>query len=158
MKTYKLNTTQKLPISIDEAWDFFSSPLNLKEITPKEMGFDITSAHNPNEKAYAGQIITYLLTPLLGIPIKWMTEITHVKDNDYFVDEQRFGPYALWHHTHKFKEIPGGIEMFDTVHYALPYGVIGQLLHAILVKKKLEKIFEYRFEVLKNKFGEYKSY
>ena len=156
MKTYKLKTIQKLPISIHQAWDFFSSPVNLKEITPKEMGFIITSEHDANEKAYAGQIITYLVTPLAGIPIKWMTEITHVKENDYFVDEQRFGPYALWHHTHKFKEIQGGVEMTDTVHYAIPYGLLGQLLHPILVKWKLKEIFDYRFEILKNKFGEFK--
>jgi len=157
MKTYKLKAVQKLPISIIEGWEFFSSPKNLQEITPNDIGFIITSEHEPNEKAYAGQIITYIISPVLGIPLRWMTEITHVKDHDYFVDEQRFGPYALWHHTHQFKEISGGIEMTDTVHYALPMGFLGRLAHVIFVKKKLEKIFEYRSNVLKKKFGEYKD-
>ena len=121
------------------------------------MGFVITSTHEVNEKAYAGQIITYRLTPLWGIPIKWMTEITHVHNNDYFVDEQRFGPYTLWHHTHKFIKIPGGLEMIDTVHYALPFGILGQLMHGILVKKKLEKIFDYRYAILLKKFGAFKE-
>ncbi len=156
MKTYTLKTVQKLPISLSEAWEFFSSPANLKEITPEYMGFKITSDHAPEEKMYPGQIISYIVTPVLGIPLRWMTEITHVKDKEYFVDEQRFGPYALWHHTHRFKEIRGGVEMTDTVQYALPFGILGQLAHPILVKGKLEKIFAYRLEKLTKKFGEYK--
>ncbi len=157
MKTYKLKSIQKLPISLNEAWDFFSSPLNLKEITPPKMNFIITSEHTKEDKIYAGQIITYLVFPFLGIPIRWMTEITHVKEKEYFVDEQRFGPFALWHHTHQFKEIAGGVEMTDTVHYAIPFGIIGQLAHPILVKGELKKIFDYRSTILKTKFGEYKQ-
>lgn len=155
MKTYSLSSVQRLPISLEEAWEFFSSPDNLKKITPSYMGFEITSAHEKDEKIYAGQIITYVVTPLLGIPMRWMTEITHVKDKSYFVDEQRFGPYALWHHTHKFKEIPGGVEMNDTVHYALPFGILGQLAHPILVKSKLNEIFSYRINALEKLFGKY---
>jgi ligand-binding SRPBCC domain-containing protein len=100
MKTYKLKSVQKLPISLNDAWDFFSSPVNLKEITPAEMNFTITSEHTKEDKIYAGQIITYIVRPLMGIPLRWMTEITHVKDKEYFVDEQRFGPFALWQASH----------------------------------------------------------
>jgi ligand-binding SRPBCC domain-containing protein len=155
LKTYCLKSTQKLPISLEEAWDFFSSPENLKKITPSYMGFKITSDFNPNEKMYAGQIITYIVTPLLSIPMRWVTEITHVKEKEYFVDEQRFGPYALWHHTHKFKQIEGGVEMSDIVYYALPFGFVGQFFHPLIVKSKLKEIFDYRFDVLEKRFGKF---
>ena len=104
-------------------------------------------------KTYAGQIITYTVKPLLGIPLPWMTEITHVKQNEYFVDEQRFGPYALWHHTHFFKEIDGGIEMTDIVNYKMPFGFIGEVAHWLFVKKQIESIFEYRNQRLEEIFG-----
>ena len=110
MGSYILKRVQRLPITLDAAWDFFSSPRNLKEITPAYMKFKVLS-NSESEKMFAGQIITYTVSPILGIPLFWMTEITHVKDKEYFVDEQRFGPYALWHHKHFFKEIPGGVEM-----------------------------------------------
>lgn len=151
MKFYDLKTVQKLPISLQEAWDFFSSPVNLKTITPPYMGFDITSGYEG--KMYPGLIITYKVTPLFGIPMNWMTEITHVKDLEYFVDEQRFGPYKLWHHKHFFKEIPGGVEIVDLVHYVLPFGVLGQIAHPIIVKNKLNEIFDYRYKKLENMFG-----
>jgi ligand-binding SRPBCC domain-containing protein len=107
VKTYVLKTEQKIPISLDEAWDFFSSPLNLAKITPPDMSFVVTSDYAADAKVYTGMIITYKIAPLLGIKMNWMTEITHVADKQYFVDEQRFGPYALWHHQHHFKEIRG---------------------------------------------------
>lgn len=107
MSHYLLKRTQKLPISLDQAWDYFSSPHNLAEITPAYMGFEVLS-NSDADKMYPGQIITYYVKPVLGIKLFWMTEITHVADKKYFVDEQRFGPYTLWHHSHFFKEIPGG--------------------------------------------------
>ncbi|TYA78399.1 SRPBCC family protein [Seonamhaeicola marinus] len=151
MKIYTLHRTQKLPISVDEAWDFLSDPKNLKVITPDYMGFNIISG--ADRPMYAGQIIQYIVTPVLGIKTKWVTEITHVIDKQYFVDEQRFGPYALWHHKHFIKEIEGGVEMEDIIHYKIPFGILGQLVQPFLVKPKLEEIFKYRTEKLQQLFG-----
>jgi ligand-binding SRPBCC domain-containing protein len=155
MKIYTLHTKQNLPITVEEAWDFLSSPKNLKTITPDYMGFIIQSG--AEKPMFPGQLIQYIVTPVLGIPTKWVTEITHVVDKKYFVDEQRFGPYALWHHKHFIKEIPGGVEMEDIVDYKLPLGILGQLAHPILVKPKLKEIFDYRSQKLIELFGEYKG-
>jgi len=154
MKIYTLHKKQKLPISVNQAWDFLSDPRNLKTITPDYMGFNILSG--ADRAMFAGQIIQYIVTPVLGIKTKWVTEITHVLDNHYFVDEQRFGPYALWHHKHFIKEIDAGVEMEDIVDYKLPLGFLGQLVHPILVKPKLEEIFNYRTKKLEQLFGTYK--
>ncbi|HER39790.1 MAG TPA: cell division inhibitor [Salinimicrobium catena] len=153
MKIYTLKTVQNLPVSLEEAWDFFSSPHNLKTITPDYMGFDIISGGD--RKMFSGQIIQYIVTPVAGIKTKWVTEITHVKEKEFFVDEQRFGPYALWHHKHFFKEIPGGVEMEDIVDYKLPFGFMGRIVHPWLVGPKLKEIFDFRREKLKELFGEY---
>jgi ligand-binding SRPBCC domain-containing protein len=153
LKLYTLHTTQKLPISLDEAWNFLSDPKNLKTITPSYMGFHILSG--ADRSMYPGQIIEYIVTPVLGIKTKWVTEITHVMDRDYFVDEQRFGPYALWHHKHFLKEIEGGVEMEDLIHYKIPFGWLGQLIHPILVQPKLNEIFNYRREKLNALFGKF---
>ncbi len=155
MKIYTLHTKQNLPVSLEKAWEFLSNPKNLKTITPDYMGFTILSG--AEKPMFPGQIIQYIVTPVLGIPTKWVTEITHVQDKEYFVDEQRFGPYALWHHKHFLKVIPGGVEMEDIVDYKLPLGVIGQLVHPILVKPKLKEIFDYRQQKLIELFGEYKG-
>jgi len=153
MKIYRLHTKQNLPISVDEAWEFLSSPKNLKTITPDYMGFHILSG--ADRPMFPGQIIQYIVTPVLGIKTKWVTEITHVKDKEYFVDEQRFGPYSLWHHKHFIKPIEGGVEMEDIVDYKVPMGILGQLVHPILVKPKLEEIFNYRTKKLEELFGKY---
>ena len=153
MSFYSLKTEQNLPISLQEAWDFFSSPKNLSKITPKNMGFIITN--QPSETMFEGQIITYKVSPLLGVKINWMTEITTVKDNEYFIDEQRFGPYSLWHHRHHFYEIDGGIKMIDEVNYKLPFGFLGSIAHRLFVRKKLKSIFEYREKVLIEMFGQF---
>ncbi len=128
---------------------------NLQIITPDSMGFKTLSGDD--KSIFAGQIIQYTVKPLLGIPVKWVTEITHVVDKAYFVDEQRFGPYALWHHKHFFKEIPGGIEIEDIVDYKLPMGILGRMVHPFLVKPKLKQIFDYRREKLIELFGEFKG-
>lgn len=154
MKIYTLHSKQFLPITLDEAWDFFSDPMNLNTITPDDMGFKTLSG--ADRKMYPGQIIQYIVTPLLNIPMKWVTEITHVDHKRFFVDEQRFGPYALWHHKHFFKEVPGGVEMEDIVDYKLPMGILGQLVHPILVKPRLHQIFDYRRKKLIELFGEFK--
>ena len=151
MKIYTLHAKQHLPISKQEAWQFLSDPKNLKVITPDYMGFNILSG--ADRPMYAGQIIQYIVTPVLGIKTKWVTEITHVKDNKYFVDEQRFGPYALWHHKHFIREIEGGVEMEDIIDYKIPFGWLGQLVQPILVKPKLKEIFDYRRAKLIELFG-----
>ncbi|WP_417886282.1 SRPBCC family protein [Zunongwangia sp.] len=152
---HQLHTFQKLPISKEKAWEFLSDPKNLKIITPDYMGFDITSG--ADRPMFEGQIIQYIVTPLTGIKTKWVTEITHVRDGEYFVDEQRFGPYALWHHKHFIKEIEGGVEMEDIVDYKLPMGKLGDLVHPFMVKPKLKEIFEYRKQKLEELFGRYKE-
>ena len=154
MKIYRLASKQNLPISKKEAWEFLSSPKNLKTITPEYMSFDILSG--ADRPMFAGQIIQYIVTPLLGIKSKWVTEITHVVEGEYFVDEQRFGPYALWHHKHFIKEIPGGVEMEDIIDYKVPMGILGQLVHPFIVKPKLDEIFEHRRKKLIELFGEFK--
>lgn len=153
MKIYTLHKKQNLPISIEQAWDFLSNPKNLKTITPDYMGFHIVSG--ADKPMYSGQIIQYIVTPVLRIKTTWVTEITHVRDKHYFVDEQRFGPYALWHHKHFIKEIEGGVEMEDIIDYKVPFGFLGQLVHPILVKPKLEEIFNYRTRKLEELFGVY---
>lgn len=151
---YTKSSTQKLPISMDVAWEFLSNPRNLKTITPEYMSFNIISG--ADRKMYAGQIIQYTVTPILGIKAKWVSEITQVVDREYFIDEQRFGPYAFWHHKHFIKEIEGGVEMEDVIDYKVPMGILGQLVHPFLVKPKLEEIFEYRRKKLIELFGELK--
>lgn len=153
LKIYRLHKKQNLPISINEAWEFLSNPKNLKTITPDYMGFDILSG--ADRPMYAGQIIQYIVTPVLGIKTKWVTEITHVIDKHYFVDEQRFGPYSLWHHKHFLKPIDNGVEMEDIIDYKIPFGFLGQMMHPILVRPKLEEIFNYRTKRLEGLFGKY---
>jgi ligand-binding SRPBCC domain-containing protein len=153
MMVNKLSYSQKLPISLDDAWDFLSSPNNLKVITPESMNFKIIDWDK--KKAYPGQIIQYTISPVLGIKIKWVTEITQVKRNSYFIDEQRFGPYSFWHHKHFIKEIDNGILMDDIVHYKIPFGFIGKILNKVYVQNKLDKIFKYRENKLNEIFGNY---
>ena len=154
MKIYRFTKSQLLPITIDKAWAFLSDAKNLKKITPDYMGFNIIEKEDT--KMYAGQIIQYIVTPILGIPTKWVTEITQVKDKSYFVDEQRFGPYSLWHHKHFIKEVDCGVEMLDIIDYKIPFGLIGRIANPILVKPKLNEIFDYRKQKLIDLFGEFK--
>ncbi|KQS42067.1 SRPBCC family protein [Pedobacter sp. Leaf194] len=153
MKTYRLEFTQKIPVDLDTAWDFFSSPLNLSEITPKDMTFDVTSPITKETKMYPGMIITYKVSPLLGIKLNWMTEITHVKDKEYFIDEQRFGPFAFWHHNHNFESIEGGVLMHDILHYAIGWGPIGLIANEIVVNSKINGIFNFRYKKVEELFG-----
>jgi ligand-binding SRPBCC domain-containing protein len=153
-KIYSLKTVQKLPVSLEEAWEFFSRPKNLKEITPANLGFNIISKHH-GDKMYAGQIIEYKVSPLLGIPLYWMTEITQVSENQFFIDEQRYGPYSLWHHQHHFKPIDGGVEMTDIVHYKIPFWFLGDIANTILVKRELRKIFDFRFRKAEEVLGKW---
>ncbi|MDZ7292699.1 MAG: SRPBCC family protein [candidate division KSB1 bacterium] len=151
MKLETIHEIQLLPISIHQAWEFFSDPENLSEITPPALQLKLTST--TPEKMYPGMIITYRLNPFFAISSTWVTEITHVVEPHLFVDEQRFGPYRFWHHQHRFREIEGGVEMQDLVHYALPFGVLGRIAAGRLVRGELRKIFTHRREVLAQKFG-----
>lgn len=155
MAFYQFIQTQKIPATIDAVWDFVSSPANLKEITPPYMGFEVTG-NSGKGKMYAGMIITYIVKPVLGIPMQWMTEISQVKDKEYFVDEQRMGPYKLWHHQHKIEAIDGGVLMTDVVTYIPPFGFIGAIANSIFIKRQLQTIFEYRTTAVNKKFGTWK--
>lgn len=152
MTAHTIQTVQKIPVSLERAWDFFSNPANLEAITPADMGFKVISKyHGP--VMYAGQIIEYTVKPLPGIPVYWMTEITQVKDKEYFIDEQRAGPYSLWHHQHHFRAIPGGVEMTDIVHYRNPMWLFGRLANSLFIRKKLRSIFTYRIQKVQELFG-----
>lgn len=156
MGFYQFQREIKINASIDEIWDFISSPKNLKEITPEYMGFDITSK-DLAEKMYPGMIISYKVKPLLGLKTTWVTEITHVEDKAYFVDEQRVGPYSIWHHEHFIEPIKNGVLMKDIVSYKPPFGFLGSIANTLLIKKKLNEIFAYRSEAIVKKYGAYDS-
>ena len=156
MSHYTLKRTQVVNMSLKEAWEFFSSPANLKKITPPHMGFNITSDLGDG-KMYSGMIISYIVKPVLGIPLTWVTEIKNVEHEKYFVDEQRKGPYALWHHQHHFREVEGGIEITDIVNYILPFGILGNIAHTLFVRQQLEEIFDYRKAVIEKLFPRKKT-
>lgn len=156
MAVYEIREKQALPVSLDEAWAFFSHPKNLAEMTPEYLNLKFTNSLFRDEM-YAGQVITYTVKPVLGIPMFWMTEITHVKDREFFVDEQRVGPYALWHHQHHFREIPGGVEMTDIVHYKLPGWWLGDIANTMFVRNQLKSIFTFRRAKVEALFGKYQA-
>jgi ligand-binding SRPBCC domain-containing protein len=147
----KLVFVQKLPITLDAAWEFFSSPKNLNEITPADMTFKITS--DVSALMYEGMFITYKISPFLGIQMDWCTEITHIKDRAFFVDEQRKGPYNIWHHEHHFEAVSGGVKMTDILHYDIGKGPLGPIAGALFVDAKVQGIFNYRFKKLEELFG-----
>ena len=147
---YTLEASQKLPISLEEAWDFFTSPDNLSKITPSHMGFNVTSQNK--DKVYPGMIITYKVAPFPGIKTNWVTEITQVVEKSYFIDEQRFGPYRMWHHEHFFEAIPGGVLMSDKISYKIPFWFIGNIAQHLFIKKQLTSIFDFRKVKLESMF------
>lgn len=155
MSLHTLKTIQKLPITLEQAWDFLSSPGNLKVITPPHMSFDITSGYKPGDKMYQGMMISYNVCPFPKVKMQWVTEITHVENLAYFVDEQRFGPYTLWHHKHFLKAIDGGVEMTDLIHYKAPMGFLGDIMNSLVIKNQLKNIFNFRYEKLQKLFGEW---
>jgi len=153
MKVHTLIRKQTLNTDIDQAWEFFSSPENLDLLTPKNMGFKITTPR-PLPKMFQGQLIDYKVAPLLGIPLKWKTKITEVKNHEYFVDEQLKGPYKYWRHLHTFKTVDGKILMGDHLEYALPMGFLGSIAQALYVKNRIEEIFDYRYEKVDSIFNQ----
>jgi len=143
MAIFELQRQQFIPRPMEEVWLFFSSPANLSVLTPQYMNFRVTTKDVP-KRIYAGQIITYKVSPLFGIPLFWMTEITQVQDHRYFIDEQRRGPYRLWHHQHWFEQQGNGVLMTDIVHYELPLGILGNLANRLFLQSQLDNIFEFR--------------
>ena len=146
----KLYQEQLLPLTLEEAWNFFATPKNLNEVTPNDLVFKITSTLP--EKMYEGLIITYRIQPLLNIPINWCTEITHIKEQEYFVDEQRKGPYNIWHHEHHFKSVGGGVLMTDILHYDIGKSIFGKIAGKLFVHKQVQQIFRYRYKALETYF------
>lgn len=151
-KVGRLVAKQKLPISIDEAWAFFSDPKNLSKITPKQLNFNIL--FGADKSIFSGQIIQYKVSPLPFYRTTWVTEITHAEAPNYFVDEQRYGPYDFWHHKHFFTSIPEGVEIEDIVDFKVPFGRIGKIFSKRLIRKELQKIFNFRNQQLKTMFGQ----
>lgn len=141
----------RLPISLERCWDFFSDPSNLRVLTPEKLSFEVVG--EVPAKIYEGQLITYRIKPVWNIGLEWVTEITHISEYEYFIDEQRFGPYKFWHHEHHFKRLENGVEVEDIIYYKMPYGLIGELLYSIKVKKDLENIFTFRDQKLRELFG-----
>ncbi len=141
-----------LPISLDQAWEFFSDLANLGKITPPDMHFRILPGTS-SEGMYPGMIIRYRVSPLWGIPMSWATEITQVVPKKYFIDTQIAGPYRIWHHQHWFREVKGGVEMTDILHYSIPLGPLGRLLNTLLIGKRVRHIFDYREKILEKLFG-----
>jgi len=150
MKPFTFERTQVLPITLETVWDFFSNPANLVKITPPDMDFRITS---PQQNGLcAGQIITYSVRPLLRVAVNWTTEITHMERPNFFVDEQRFGPYRFWHHQHRFREVEGGVEVYDLVHYLLFHDQLAGLVNRLFVAPRLKRIFDFRSAALTKLF------
>ena len=151
MSFHQRRWTQTFPISLNEAWQFFSDPRNLSKITPPSMNFRIVRV--PEGEMYEGMLIEYRVSPLFGISLPWVTEITKIRDRSFFIDEQRIGPYRLWHHEHHFREVPGGVEMMDLLSYQLPIPGIRAIIAPLLVNPKIEHIFRYRTKILHERFG-----
>ena len=151
MQVKRKEWTQFIPLPLEEVWQFFSRPENLNAITPDDMQFEILSDIEGVEM-YQGMLIQYKVSPIPGIKMNWVTEITTVKDKQYFIDEQRFGPYALWHHQHHFEPKDGGVLMRDILHYKVPFGPIGSIADTIFVNNKIEEIFNYRVKAVERIF------
>ncbi len=150
MTLHHLAQEQTLPISLAEAWDFFSSPRNLDAITPPDLGFRIV--HCPSEKMHEGQIIEYRVKVAPAVWVPWVTEIKAVEEGRAFIDEQRFGPSQFWHHRHTFEEVAGGVKLGDLIHYALPFGPFGAIAHRLFVRRQMEGIFKFRQAELERRF------
>ena len=152
MAFYQLRRSQVVPATPDHVWDVLSSPLNLREITPPALGFEVLTPDLP-DRIRPGLIVVYRVRPLLRIPVTWVAEITHVVPGESFVDEQRAGPYALWHHEHRMTAVDGGVRIDDLVSYIPPLGLLGRIAHALFLRRALERIFDYRREALDRLFA-----
>lgn len=151
---YTIQSKQLINSDLETVWNFMRSPLNLQKITPSYLSFQILTPKDNLKEMYAGQIIEYYVKPIAGIKLHWATEITHVENLRFFVDEQRFGPYKFWHHQHHLKAVDGGVEMIDIVHYKLPLGFLGRILNKLMVANQLKGIFDYRFKKIEEIFNQ----
>lgn len=151
MGIHKIYKQQFVNTDLQTLWDFIATPKNLDKITPDDMKFTILTKNLP-DKMYPGMMIHYKVSPFKGVNMFWLTEITQVKEKGYFVDEQRLGPYTIWHHEHILEEKDGGVLMTDIVHYKVPGGFLGDILNAIFIQNKLKKIFEFRFKKMEELF------
>ncbi|NBS16148.1 MAG: hypothetical protein EBT06_05510 [Gammaproteobacteria bacterium] len=150
MALHQLHRRQFIPLPLDEAWSFFSTPRNLEAITPDFLHFKILS--EVPDDLYNGLIIAYQIAAVGGIPMTWVTEIKHVVPERQFVDEQRIGPFRFWFHEHRFEPVKGGIEMIDTVHYVMPWGLLGEIVHGLFIKQRLKRIFDYRASYIEGRW------
>lgn len=148
---YQLKRTQFIHADLQTCWDYFSSPVNLRVITPNYVDFKVHTT--VPETLYEGLIIRYTIRPILGVPLNWISEIKTIREGNYFIDEQRRGPYGMWHHEHHFKEVEGGVEMTDLIAYCMPFGFIGRFFHWLFIRKQLESIFDYRFRKVEELFN-----
>ncbi|MBL7773331.1 MAG: SRPBCC family protein [Chitinophagaceae bacterium] len=152
MGLYQLKVKQHIPATQNQLWEFISSPRNLSKITPESMSFSITNEPIASIM-YPGMIICYKVSPFLGIKLTWVTEITHVSDGNYFVDEQRIGPYSMWHHEHHLTETKEGVLMEDIISYKPPFGLLGRLANWLFIRHQLQTIFNYRYQAMEKQFG-----
>lgn len=150
--TYQLKREQQIKSDVDTVWTFFSSPYNLSVITPEFMNFQVLN-NLADEPVYNGMIIDYTVSPMWRIPLRWKTKILGVNFQKSFTDIQLKGPYKIWKHRHEFIPNKNGVLIVDTIHYELPFGVIGELAHRILVKKRLNEIFAYRYKKVEEIFN-----
>ena len=156
MRIYHLVRSQKLPITQDVAWAFFANPANLLQLTPPWAKMSDESPDKPKQ-IYPGQLqILHLQLPM-GLPGHWLAMITHVEEPDYFIDVQQSGPFRFWHHRHQIIPIEGGVEVRDTIHYAMPFGFLGDMAHNLFVRNQLQELFDYRHHVLEDFFGAFHS-
>lgn len=151
MRPKRKSWTLFIPRPLEEVWEFFSRPENLNEMTPANVSFNILSPI-AGQEMYPGMIIQYQISPLLNIPMNWVTEITQIRKHEFFIDDQRVGPYALWHHQHHFKAVEGGTEMTDILHYQVPFGPIGSIANWLFVGRMVDEIFTYREAAVKKLF------
>lgn len=148
---HRLVRQQFIPASLERVWAYFATPINLNEMTPPDLNFEIISGGDT--AMFEGQLIEYRVQFLPWVRSRWLTEIAHVREGRYFVDEQRLGPYRFWYHEHRFEPKAGGVEMTDCVTYALPFGWLGEIAHALWVRRKLQHIFDYRQKRVREIFG-----
>lgn len=152
MSFYQFKKQQLIRSSVDQIWEFISTPNNLKEITPKAMNFEILNKDLP-QKMYPGMIISYKVSPMKWFRTTWVTEITHIQEKKYFIDEQRVGPYSIWHHQHILEPTDKGVKMTDIVSYKLPFGLLGRIAHGLFIRSKIRSIFDYRYDAIEAKFN-----
>lgn len=147
-----LHCEQVIPAPLERVWDYFANPNNLNELTPPDMKFEIITGGDV--RMYPGQMIEYRVEFVRGLRSLWLTEIAHVEESRYFVDEQRVGPYRFWYHEHHFEPLDAGVKMTDKVTYAAPFGFLGDIVNALWIQRRLKKIFDYRYQKIVGLFGE----